>query len=115
MTHQSSQNSILGIKQISLGLTKSSSDEECNMEVYKTFNNGSNPSVIKVEEQGDSFMTTSMQSTSASSSSRSRDMDGISSVIRYTSYEEYFSNSYYSPYDYVSMQALYRVFQKMFL
>lgn len=54
-------------KRVSLDLTKSSDDDECNLEVFKTI----------CGSQGDSA-----QSSLMSTSSRSRDADGISSVIR---------------------------------
>ena len=56
-------------KRVSLDLTKSSDDDECNLEVFKTICGGGS--------QGDSA-----QSSLMSTSSRSRDVDGISSVIR---------------------------------
>merc|ERR1719389_899053 len=52
-------------------MTKSSDDDECNMEVYKTF--------CHVPANGDGAADSSLHSTS--SSSRSRELDGISSVI----------------------------------
>ena len=56
-------------KRVSLDLTKSSDDDECNLEVYKTI-------------CGDGSQGDSAQSSLMSTSSRSRDVDGISSVIR---------------------------------
>ena len=64
---------VLNTKQVSLEMTKSSDDDECNMEVYKTF--------CHVPANGDGAADSSLHSTS--SSSRSRELDGISSVIRY--------------------------------
>lgn len=55
-------------KRVSLDLTKSSDDDECNLEVYKTI-------------CGDGSQGDSAQSSLMSTSSRSRDVDGISSVI----------------------------------
>ena len=57
-------------KRVSLDITKSSDDDECNLEVFKTICGGDG-------SQGDSA-----QSSLMSTSSRSRDVDGISSVIR---------------------------------
>ena len=56
-------------KRVSLDITKSSDDDECNLEVFQTI-------------CGDGSQGDSAQSSLMSTSSRSRDVDGISSVIR---------------------------------
>lgn len=63
--------SVMNKQRVSLDRTKSSDDDECNMEVYKTF--------CHVPGNSDGAADSSQQSTS---SSRSRELDGISSVIR---------------------------------
>merc|ERR1719500_771432 len=55
-------------KRVSLDITKSSDDDECNLEVFQTI-------------CGDGSQGDSAQSSLMSTSSRSRDVDGISSVI----------------------------------
>ena len=56
-------------KRVSLDITRSSDDDECNLEVFQTI-------------CGDGSQGDSAQSSLMSTSSRSRDVDGISSVIR---------------------------------
>mgnify|MGYP001221244827 FL=1 len=56
-------------KRVSLDITRSSDDDECNLEVFQTI-------------CGDGSHGDSAQSSLMSTSSRSRDVDGISSVIR---------------------------------